>query len=149
MSVKTTVSAGAMSPELLCEGIERYLKDTLLAQELVSSDCEVSLAKGEGVVSMHGSESAMANYGVVSFSDTPYQIGISEKDGEVSFVFDSWVNGGSLRKRVDGKGEQGKGANLSQCEMLERARKYANSRGRSFGVEFMKEGGAKAFVPHI
>jgi len=148
MSVKTVVSAGQVNSEALCSGIESFLKKALEAQGLVKGDCVVSLTRGAGSVKMHGSESAEANFGIVSFSDTEYQIGINETNGEVSFVYDSWVSSGSLQKRVDGQGERGKATNLVQCEMLRKAQKYAHQQGRAFGLEFMKEGGARAFVPN-
>lgn len=149
MSVRTTCSVGSIDPKILVAGIKKYFKETLVAQGLAKENCVVSLTEGGGVVRMHGAEKANANYGVVSFSDTEYQIGINRaENGDVSFVYDSWVGGGQLRKRVDGAGAANKAANLVQCELLERARKHAALKGRAFGVEFLKEGGARAFVPN-
>jgi hypothetical protein len=150
MSVKTTVSVGKMSPKHLEAGIARYFRKALVAQELVKGDTSVTFQKGPGRVKMHGSEKAEANFGVISFSDTEYQVGINEREGNFSFVYDSWVSTptGSLTSRVDGQGARNSGTNLVHCEMAEKARKFTIDQGRAFNVEFQKAGGAKIFVPN-
>lgn len=147
MSVKTEIKSGAMSPRHLEAGINKHLKKALVAQGLMKEGDTLSFKKGEGEVRMHGSERAKANWGVVSFSDTPYQVGISMEGKEFSFVYDSWVDGGSLNKRVNGpSGDRSRPHNFCKVEEMSKTQDWASSIGSTAEIAWQKDGGVLSFV---
>ena len=98
-------------------------------------------------VTVHGAdEQAKVNSGVITFGDTTYSIGLdTNPEGVVSVVYDSWVMGGGMRERIDGRGEHNGVANLKTCTSLAKAARASQAAKRKIVVSFA-EGRARAFV---
>lgn len=145
MSTKTTLKTALKNAKSIGMGAEEFLSELIALQE-GTKDVKVTYDPKADTVRMHGSESAKVDSGVLSFSDTPYQVGFNtQKDGTVEVVYDSWVMGGKLTKRIKGRSAT-EMANLKQVQSLHNIKAVAARRGKrvsTYGVD----GRLRAFVP--
>ena len=146
MSTHSTVKSAALSDiKSITAGAEEFLPQILKIQE--GQDIGVTYDANAKSVRMHGSERTKVNKGVLKFSDTQYDVGINEEeDGSVTLHYDSWVSGGRLRKRIEGKSQTGEPANVKLCQSYHRAAKQAKSTGKRMRTAEV-DGRLMAFVP--
>jgi hypothetical protein len=146
MSTHSTVKSAALNDVTsIIAGIQEYLPQLLELQE--NQKIGVTYDPNAKTVRMHGSERTNVNKGVVRFSDMPYDVGINqEKDGTVTLHYDSWVSGGKLRKRINGKSTANEPANIKTCQNYWRANLQARRVGKKMRTAAV-DGKLLAFVP--
>lgn len=147
MSTKTTLKTSMKDAKSIGLGAAQFLAEILKLQEPgIASNISVTYDPKAKTVRMHGSERTTVNAGVISFSDSPYDIGLqSDEDGSVSVVYDSYVHSGKLTKRVNGPSKVER-ANLKQCQGLYNLTKAAQKTGKKVST-YAVEGRLRAFVP--
>jgi hypothetical protein len=129
----------------LIAGAQEYLPQLIELQE--GQHVDVTYHAEVKQVRMHANERTSVNKGVLRFSDTPYEIGLNENaDGTVDLHYDSWVSGGKLRTRINGKCRTNEPANMKVCQSLWRAKQAARREGTPMRVGPV-EGRLMAFVP--
>lgn len=105
MSTKTQIKTQLRDAKAVGEAAQNYLGELLKAQEGTRSEIGVTFDAAASRVKMHGSERSEVNGGVISFSDSEYQVGLNtDKDGNLTLVYDSWVAGGLMSRRMSGTG---------------------------------------------
>lgn len=146
MSTHSTVKSAALNDvKSIIAGTREYLPQLIKLQE--GQDIMVTYDPNAKTVRMHGSERTSVNKGVIKFSDIPYDVGINEeKDGSVTLHYDSWVSGGRLRKRIQGKSAS-EPANIKLCQSYWRANLQSRrTSGKSLRTAQV-DGKLLAFVP--
>jgi hypothetical protein len=145
MSTHSTVKSASLNDlASIVAGIQEYLPQLLELQE--GQKIDVTYDANAKTVRMHGSERTTVNKGVIKFSDTPYDVGIQENaDGTVELHYDSWVSGGRLRQRINGKSKT-EPANIKTCQNYWRANMQARRTGKKMRTAAV-EGKLLAFVP--
>lgn len=149
MSTHSQVKSKALNDaKALIEGMKAFLPEMIEAQE--GKKVEVTYDANAKNVTMHGSERAACNHGTINFSDTRYNVGINVgDDGEVTMDYDSWVDGGMLRKRLHGTtmGRVNKEpANAKVAASYWKAKQAARKKGKTLRTK-IKGDKLLAFVP--